>query len=91
MMEQVLGRRYIVHPGWITSRADGDRHFIRAGQLIRLYGISINECLVCAHCQGRKMLPCMASTPGYVDLWPRYSGDYTRPNQSPDAGKMEEL
>jgi hypothetical protein len=29
-----------VHPGWIISRSDGDRHYITGTQLIKLYGLN---------------------------------------------------
>lgn len=71
-------RKYIVHPGPVYSKNDFDRHHISAGQLMRLYGVSVSECLVCAHCQGRKMLPCVRDA-GYVHLYPRSDGNYELP------------
>jgi hypothetical protein len=29
----------VVHPGWVTSAHDGDRHLIGFGQLCELYGL----------------------------------------------------
>lgn len=31
--------RWVVHPGWVRSQSDGDRHFVSFGQLCRLYHI----------------------------------------------------
>lgn len=47
---------------------------------MRLYGVSASECLVCAHCQGRKMLPCVRDA-GYVHLYPRSDGNYELPTE----------
>ena len=37
---------YVLCPGWVRSRTDGDAHFIGARQLAHLYGVSMAECLV---------------------------------------------
>lgn len=34
--------RIFVHPGYVTSKTDGDRHFIGYMQLCRLYGLNPN-------------------------------------------------
>lgn len=39
-------RRYLVRPGWVTSKNDGKRHFICADRLIELYGVDSEECVV---------------------------------------------
>jgi len=38
--------RYILHPDYVTSINDGDRHFISATQLAKLYGVNFHECVV---------------------------------------------
>ena len=38
--------KYILHPGFVISASDRDRHFIGAGQLAQLYGVSLVECIV---------------------------------------------
>jgi hypothetical protein len=30
----------VVHPGWVVSETDGDRHFVGYVQLCRLYGLN---------------------------------------------------
>jgi len=35
--------KYAVHPGYVTSISDGDRHFISAGTLAKLYGLRPHE------------------------------------------------
>lgn len=68
-------KRYMLHPGWICSKNDGDWHFIGVGQLVQAYRINIKECLVCASCQGREALPC-TNEGNLINLFPRYDGDY---------------
>jgi hypothetical protein len=35
--------RYVLHPGWVTSVNDGDRHYISADKLMSLYGLDWNQ------------------------------------------------
>lgn len=37
--------KYVVHPGWIVSRRDGDLHYISFLNLCQLYKVSISECI----------------------------------------------
>lgn len=36
--------KYIVCPGEVTSRTDGQRHYIGAMRLMKLYGVNPQEC-----------------------------------------------
>lgn len=81
--------KYALHPGPITSKADGDRHFIDAHTLARLYRVRPSECVV---------VPFDAPEPGrererallleriermeLVHLHPDYHGSYTLPDAS---------
>jgi len=38
--------KYAIWPGYVISKTDGDRHFISAPQLMRLYGVAPHECIV---------------------------------------------
>lgn len=38
--------RYLLCPGLVRSRADGDRHHVGAMDLARLYGVRVADCLV---------------------------------------------
>lgn len=35
--------RFLVIPGWVTSKTDGDKHYIGVGQLVRLYQLRPGE------------------------------------------------
>ncbi len=78
--------KYALHPGPVTSKNDGDRHFIDAHTLARLYRVRPAECVV---------VPWEAPAPGrererelllerikrmeLVHLYPDYHGRYTLP------------
>lgn len=75
-----MERKYLVVPGYIHSKNDGDRHFIGASQLMRLYGVKPQQCSVVTE---------DGSTYGrYKDmivLRPRYDGNYTLPDKTETA------
>lgn len=63
-------KRYCLVPGWVRSINDGDRHYISAISLMKLYGVRANECV-------------QHSDPAYdctalEHLAPRYDGNYER-------------
>jgi len=67
-------REYLVVPGYITSKADGDLHYVNANELIRLYGVDPRECVIW------KNPPSWITEPyikGLIVLNPRYDGDYS--------------
>lgn len=61
--------RYVLHPGRVRSRNDGEQHFITASQLAMLYRISMDDCVVY-----QKGMP--LDEPGSIHLFPRENGDY---------------
>ena len=69
-------KKYVVCPDFIISRTDGQRHYIGAAQLIRLYNVPAHECVV-------NEPPLIEGTLGFyqkrdmVFLRPRDDGDYT--------------
>ncbi len=38
--------KYVICPGYVTSKNDGQRHYISAKQLMRLYGVNPLECVI---------------------------------------------
>lgn len=64
-------KRYVLHPGWVMSKNDGDRHYITALKLVELYRVHPADCRV----YGTEM----PDKEGEVHLWPRYDGNYTLP------------
>ena len=67
--------RYVLCPGWIISKNDGDWHYISAAKLAKCYGVNLRDCLI--------KLPTQRLHPGFytgmVFLEPRDDGDYQLP------------
>ena len=66
--------RTILCPGFVISKNDGDRHYIGAGKLARLYCVKIGDCLIddTANAGIHAILP----EEGDIRLFPRRDGDY---------------
>lgn len=80
-----LASRYVICPGTVRSRADGDIHYIDAHALAFLYGLPWHECLVMPVGQGpleirrRAQLQDRIYSGELIALRPRYDGNYTLP------------
>ena len=67
--------KYAVYPGEVTSRVDGQLHYISASQLIKLYHVNPDQCVI--------VYPDRPDTIQGIDmskviaLYPRYHGNYT--------------
>lgn len=68
--------RYVLHPGYVTSAADGQEHFIGGPRLAALYGVDIRDRWSVVF--GDE--PSYREQPGDVHLHPRYDGNYTLPS-----------
>src|SRR5262245_15722099 len=66
-------KRYVVHPGKIQSKTDGDTHWIGFRQLIELYNVDRAECIN-AEATRKHNWPTDA-----IHLRPNYDGDYRLP------------
>lgn len=72
--------KYSIHPDFVMSRNDGDVHFVDAGELMYLYGVSPHECIVIKDGEGRRTYTqLMARAEGLclIPLRPRFDGNYT--------------
>lgn len=69
--------RYVLHPGYVTSKNDGQEHFIGGPRLAKLYGVDIRdrEAVVFGDDLGYR------EQPGDVHLYPRYDGNYDIQNK----------
>ncbi len=67
--------KYVLHPGTVVSKVDGDLHFITAAQLAQLYGVRFDECIARETFEARE---CPA---GLIHLYPRFDGNYTLPKE----------
>lgn len=68
--------KYALHPGWITSKTDKQRHYIDARRLAELYRVPFGECIVWTDKMER-------GTPWerYIHLFPSYQGNYKVPER----------
>lgn len=64
--------KYLVCPGYVTSRNDGETHYVGAGPLMKLYGVDPRECVIEDGRPGRQF-------EGLVRLIPRFDGNYKIP------------
>lgn len=67
-------RRYIIHPGYIISEADGDRRYVGFHDLVRLYGFRKSACIFFPTEPARQMA--LGHKPTDIHLFPREDGDY---------------
>ncbi len=70
--------RYAVFPGNVVSQTDGDIHFVNSTELMRLYQVKPDECLVVFSDNDRRLWAAMpaAERDALIKLKPRYDGDY---------------
>ena len=85
-----MTRRYLICPGFVRSRTDGQQHFIHARQIAFLYGVRWDECVVLpsgwddpAEERHRECLLARARRGELIALHPRYDGNYTLPQPRP--------
>ncbi len=64
--------RFAVIPSRITSKSDGDRHYVSASDLVRLYGLQLGEYVVVEPSDPHFDI----KTDGLIELWPLYNGNY---------------
>lgn len=67
--------RYVLHPGYVTSKNDGQEHFIGGPRLAQLYGVDIKQCVF-------GDVPEYREQEGDVHLWPDYHGIYALPSNA---------
>lgn len=65
-------KRFLLYPGYVRSRYDGDRHYISGGQLARLYRIDPAECVVYSEHPAFRS----PERDALIPLFPREDGQY---------------
>ena len=74
-----LNKLYALHPGYIYSRKDGQRHFVSMSQLVDLYQLRIDEVTMW---DSEKPESFLAKKWGdYIHLFPREDGNYKLPEE----------
>ena len=70
---RIEGMRYVLHPGYVISKNDGQEHFIGGPRLARLYGVDMRQCVFGGE-------PGYQEQEGDVHLCPDYHGRYALPS-----------
>lgn len=65
---------YVLAPGYVTSKTDGDRHYITAEMLQQLYNVDLDQCVKEPRDKQDWLPPENA-----IYLRPRYDGNYSLP------------
>lgn len=66
--------RYIIHPGFITSKTDGDFHYVGYQQLVTLYKVDPRDCGLYSPVN---FYPADSMYEYIVHLYPRWDGNYS--------------
>lgn len=84
-------KRYLVRPGRVMSKNDGDIHYIGARQLMHLHGVDPRECIVIPGGEewppgfGHLATEEQRQAAGLTLLEPMYHGNYGVPSGFPDS------
>ena len=73
-------KKYMLCPGYIISKNDGQRHYISPADLVRLYGANPAECVIFGNVPE-------SDHHKYIKLVPKRNGDYFLPEP---VGEPEE-
>lgn len=68
--------KYCIHEGYVTSKNDGEEHFITGARLIELYHLNPSECKITRYPFDSTRNLGM-NHDGLQCLYPRYDGDYS--------------
>lgn len=66
-----MKRKYLLHPGNVISKEDGDKHYISPLKLCDLYGVHPDECLIVSDRT--------KNDDSFIHLHPRHDGNYELP------------
>src|SRR5437763_16714066 len=72
-------KRYVLCPGPVTSKIDGDLHYITARQLAFLYQVPMNECYVDSGSMHWKTGKTQEHLDSLIWLFPDFHGRYKVP------------
>ena len=88
-MKRIVGQRFILHPGFVRSKTDGQQHFISASKLAELYRVDLRDCIVLAPDNPEKGFG-FEWKEDDVDLYPRTDGNYnlSMPNASGEGREV---
>lgn len=81
-------KKYVIHPGRVQSKTDGQRHYIGPMELMKLYGVSQDECEIYDPANWwPESYYRMAEErhAGLIHLYPAHDGDYSLPKKGGHA------
>lgn len=81
--------RYVLAPCWVTSERTGERVFVPARELVRLYGLGPGSYKILVPTPDARSAIKQAERRGLTVLYPRADGNYTLPDAPPDSGKSD--
>jgi hypothetical protein len=69
--------KYLLFPGLVISRVDGDSHFVGAQELASLYGVPLEQCAVRPAAATVAACKDICRRHDLIELHPRSDGNYT--------------
>lgn len=66
-------KKYILHPGFVSSKNDGDLHYVNCHELSKCYKVNIKECFLDLGENSMKGI----DQSKFINLYPREDGNYT--------------
>lgn len=84
-------KKYVLFPGYVRSRNDGQYHRVGVGALCRLYGVRLQDCIIAdalglwRHGRNPWVLPKL------LELRPRDDGIYCLEREHIEQGVREEI
>lgn len=72
--KQTSNEKYAAHAGFVFSKHDGDKHFIRGEEVARLYGVNPDECIIVDALTHRGVRE--YAEENLINLKPRNDGNY---------------
>lgn len=71
-----MHKRFLLCPGWVNSKHDGQRHYVDAINLAHAYGLSMKTCEVRKSGVDGEMIESHGGYRHLIRLEPRSNGDY---------------
>ena len=80
----IVEKKYLLYPGHVRSKNDGDWHYISASKLAALYKVSMQECIVVKHTDDWfSVFETDDEYPDLIKLFVKWNGDYIIPENKP--------
>lgn len=71
-------KKYLIIGDEVTSKNDGQRHYVNAHVLMRLYGLSVQESYLAENHDKIRIEQYLRYEPNLIVLRPRYDGNYRK-------------